>query len=201
MDSLAPEAKSDKAPHMRLLALSTVMLALGACQSGSNISDAFDTRQNAGACPPTGAIYQAARVVKFEGDQERFSNVQYTGEIVDVRMFCRYADTDPVRAEIEIDFAFGKGAAGVSDRHDYGYWVAVTRRSGKVLNKKQFTVQADFSEGPVTGTTEVLQEIIIPRADESVSAANFEILIGFDLTESQRTYNAEGRRFRLGAGQ
>ena len=186
---------------MRLLALSTFMIALGACQSGSSIGDAFDTRQNAGACPPTGAIYQAARVVQFEGDEERYSNVQYTGEIVDVRLFCRYADDEPVRAEIEIDFAFGKGPAGTANRHNYGYWVAVTRRSGRVLNKEQFAVQADFSESSVTGATEVLQEIIIPRADESVSAANFEILIGFDLTESQRTYNEEGRRFRLGAGQ
>lgn len=196
-----PEAKSDKAPHMRILAVSTVLLALGACQSGSDLADAFDTRQNAGACPPAGAIYQAARVVKFNGDEARFSNVEYTGEIVDVRLSCRYADTDPVRAEIEIDFAFGKGPAGDANRHDYGYWVAVTRRSGKVLNKEHFAVRADFSEGPVSGATEVLQEIIIPRADESVSAANFEILIGFDLTESQRTYNAEGRRFRLGASQ
>ncbi|MEL6862005.1 MAG: hypothetical protein AAGL11_09215 [Pseudomonadota bacterium] len=140
-------------------------------------------------------------MVKFNGDEARFSNVEYTGEIVDVRLSCRYADTDPVRAEIEIDFAFGKGPAGDANRHDYGYWVAVTRRSGKVLNKEHFAVRADFSEGPVSGATEVLQEIIIPRADESVSAANFEILIGFDLTESQRTYNAEGRRFRLGASQ
>ncbi len=201
MDSLEREAKSDKAPHMRILALSTVLLALGACQSGSNIADAFDTRQNAGACPPAGAIYQAARVVKFDGEQERFANVEYTGEIVDVRLYCRYADDDPVRAEIEIDFAFGKGPAGGANSHDYSYWVAVTRRSGKVLNKERFAVRADFSGGPVSGTTEVLQEIIIPRADESVSAANFEILIGFDLTESQRTYNAEGRRFRLGASQ
>ena len=201
MDSLIPEAKSDKAPHMRILALSTVLVALGACQSGSDLADAFDTRQNAGACPPAGAIYQAARVVKFDGEEERFSNVEYTGEIVDVRLYCRYADNDPVRAEIEIDFAFGKGPAAGPNSHDYTYWVAVTRRSGKVLNKERFAVRADFSDGPVSGTTEVLQEIIIPRADESVSAASFEILIGFDLTESQRTYNAEGRRFRLGASQ
>ena len=201
MDSLIPEAKSDKAPHMRILALSTVLVALGACQSGSDLADAFDTRQNAGACPPAGAIYQAARVVKFDGEEERFSNVEYTGEIVDVRLYCRYADNDPVRAEIEIDFAFGKGPAAGPNSHDYTYWAAGTRRSGKVLNKERFAVRADFSDGPVSGTTEVLQEIIIPRADESVSAASFEILIGFDLTESQRTYNAEGRRFRLGASQ
>lgn len=201
MDSLELEAKSDKASHMRIFALSAALLGLAACQSGSGIGDAFDTRQNAGTCPPAGAMYQTARVVEFEGDEQLFPNVRYTGEIVDVRLYCRYAGANPVRAEVEIDFAFGKGPAANSNRHDYKYWVAITRRSGKVLNKEYFTVQADFSDGPVTGETEVLQRIVIPRNDESVSAANFEVLIGFDLTEEQLTYNQEGRRFRLGAGQ
>ncbi len=200
MDSLAREAKSDKAPHMRILALSSILLALGACQSGSSIGAAFDSRQNVGACPPAGAMYQTARIVQFSDGDQRFGNVEYTGEIVDVRLYCRYADDNPVRAEIEIDFAFGKGPSGSANRKDYRYWVAVTRRSGKVLNKEFFTVQANFSDGDVTGETDLIQQITIPRADGSVSGANFEVLVGFDLTESQLTYNQEGRRFRLGAG-
>lgn len=186
---------------MRILALSTILLALGACQSGSGLGNAFDSRLNAGTCPPAGSVYNASRIVEFNGDQKVFPNVEYTGEIVDVRLYCRYAGDNPVRAEVEIDFAFGKGPASDSNRHDYGYWVAVTRRSGKVLHKEYFTVQANFSDGPVAGETEILQQIIIPRADESVSAANFEVLIGFDLTEDQLTYNKEGRRFRLNAGE
>ena len=200
MDSLGAEAKSDKASHMRILALSTILLALGACQSGSGIGAAFDTRQNAGTCPPAGSIYDASRIVMFNGEGETFPNVEYTGEIVDVRLYCRYAGGDPVRAEIEIDFAFGKGPSVNVNRRDYSYWVAVTRRSGKVLNKEYFTVGADFSDGPVTAETEILQQIIIPRADESVSAANFEVLIGFDLSDEQLAYNKQGRRFRLNAG-
>ena len=201
MDSLGGEAKSDKASHMRIIALSILALAIGACRSSSGIGSALDTRQNSGTCPPAGSIYNASRVVDFKNDEQLFSNVEFTGEIVDVRLFCRYAGTDPVRAEVEIDFAFGKGPAAIGDRHDYGYWVAVTRRSGKVLQKDHFTVSADFSDGPVVGETEILQRIIIPRADDSVSAANFEIIVGFDLTEEQLQYNREGRRFRLNAGQ
>lgn len=201
MDSLEVEAKSDKASHMRILALSTALLALSACQSGSNIGDAFDSRQNVGACPPAGAVYNASRIVVFNDGDQRFPNVEYTGEIADVRLYCRYAGTDPVNAEVEIDFAFGKGPAGASNSHDYGFWIAVIRRSGKVLAKEYFTVRADFSDGPVVAKSDLIQRILIPRADESVSAANFEVLIGFDLTEEQLTYNQEGRRFRLNAGQ
>ncbi len=186
---------------MRIFALLTLALALGACQTGSSIGDALDTRQNAGTCPPVGSIYNASRIVDFEGNEALFPNLAYSGEIVDVQMFCRYVGTDPVRAEIEIDFAFGRGQAGTETVRDYTYWVAVTRRSGKVLNKEFFTVQADFSDGDVTGRTELVQRIIIPRSEESVSAANFEVLVGFELTDKQLTYNKEGRRFRLNAGQ
>lgn len=187
---------------MRKIALvaSAAMLALTGCQSATPFSDTFDARPNAGPCPPAASLYNASRVVELDGKGMSFNNITYTGEMVDVRLFCRYADDDPVRAELEIDFAFGKGPQGTDMRHEYTYWVAVTRRSGKVLNKEYFTVGADFRDGPVTGATDVLQSIRIPRADDTISAANFEIVIGFDLTDEQVQFNKEGRRFRLDAG-
>ncbi|MEM1087412.1 MAG: hypothetical protein AAGH90_06760 [Pseudomonadota bacterium] len=183
-----------------LIAAAAVLLISG-CRSATPFADAFDARPNAGPCPPAGSLYNASRIVELDGQGMSYNNIAYTGEIVDVRMFCRYADADPVRAEIEIDFAFGKGPVGTVNSKNYTYWIAVTRRSGKVLNKEFFTVSADFADGPVTGETELVQSIRIPRADDTISAANFEIIVGFDLTEDQLTFNKEGRRFRLDAGQ
>lgn len=187
---------------MRIFALLAATAMLAACSSNSAVRNALDSRPNAGACPPAGSMYAASRIVKLtDPAQATFNNITYTGEIVDVYLVCRYADDDPVRAEIEIDFAFGKGPQGADTTQDYTYWVAVTRRSGKVLNKEFFNVRADFSDGDVTGSREVIQNIIIPRADSSISAANFEILVGFDLTEEQLEFNKKGQRFRLNAGQ
>lgn len=188
---------------MRKIALvaTAIILALSGCRSATPFRDAFDSRPNAGPCPPAGALYNAARIVELPGDALTYDQISFTGEIVDVRLFCRYADTDPVRAEIEVDFAFGKGPQGVGNKKEYTYWVAVTRRGGKVLNKEFFTVTADFSDGNVTGETELIQSIIIPRSDDTISAANFEVVIGFDLTEAQLAFNKEGRRFRLNAGE
>ncbi len=186
---------------MRIFALLTAVVLLAACSSNSLFSDTFDSRVNVGACPPAGSLYQASRIVDLDGGSEVYGNIAYTGEIVDVRLFCRYAGTNPVHAEIEVDFAFGKGPKGTERQHEFTYWVAVTRRSGKVLNKAYFSVQADFSDGPVTGRSQLIQRIIIPRADESISAANFEVLVGFDLTEEQLQFNKDGHRFRLNAGQ
>lgn len=186
---------------MRAFLFITALCLLGGCSGNSSIRNTFDTRQNAGACPPAGALYNAARIVKFASDEALYTNIRYSGEIIDVRLACRYAEDDPVRVSLEIDFAFGQGPAATSSTHSFPYWVAVTRRSGKVLNKEYFSVEAAFRGKKLLGKTEVLREILIPRADSSVSAANFEILVGFDLSEEEHAYNAEGRRFRLRAGQ
>jgi len=184
---------------MRNYFLGLAVFALAACSTP--FAESLDTRPNAGPCPPVGSLYDASRVVVLDGNGETFNNIEYTGEIVDVRLFCRYVGDNPVRAEVEVDFAFGKGPLGVENQHDYNYWIAITRRNGKVLNKETFTVRADFRDGPVTGASELVQRIVIPRADSSVSAANFEILVGFELTDEQFKFNKEGRRFLLNAGQ
>lgn len=186
---------------MRKIALLMAAAALAGCGTTGSIADQFDSRQNSGACPPAGSIYNASRIVELDGGGLSFGNIEYTGEIVDVKLFCRYAGTDPVQIELELDFAFGKGPQATANTHDYTYWVAVTRRSGKVLAKERFTVRADFQGDDVTGARELLTNIVIPRVDDSVSAANFEVLVGFELTEDQVKFNKEGRRFRLNAGQ
>jgi len=183
-----------------ILSILTVALVAG-CSSTRDIAETLDSRQNAGACPAVGSIYDAARVVQFnEGSEDLYSNITYTGEITDVRSFCRYAGDDPLNAELEIDFAFGKGPAATSSSHDYSYWVAVTRRNGKVLAKEYYTVSADFGSGKLDGRTQKIDRITIPRADESIAGTNFEILVGFDLTDKELEFNRAGKRFRMDAG-
>ena len=116
-----------------------------------------------------------------------------------MELFCRYAGSDPIRADLQLDFAFGKGPLGTADSHNYTYWVAVTRRNGAVLAKEYFTVDADFRESVVDATRVELKDIIIPRADETISGVNFEVLVGFQLTDEQLEFNRAGKRFRLDA--
>ena len=174
-------------------------LALSGCGTGK-VLERLDTTKNSGPCPVVGSIHDMSRYVAFDApDKKLYSNITYTGEITDVRLFCRYTGDTPLEAEIEIDFAFGKGPEGTSNSHDYPYFVAVTRRNGKVLAKEYFNTQADFGRKDVTGKTELVNRIRIPRADESISGVNFEIVVGFDLTEEQLQFNRNGNRFRLDA--
>ncbi len=185
-----------------LLALVLAAAPLAGCNSTKRLAEGLDTRQNAGQCPSTGSIYDASRYVKFkDGTDELFPNIEYTAEIVDVRSFCRYIDDKPLVAELEIDFAFGKGEAATDTSHAYPFFVAVTRRNGKVLAKEIYQTEAKFVNGTrLDGKTELVGRITIPRADETIAGSNFEILVGFDLDEQQLAFNRAGKRFLLGAG-
>jgi hypothetical protein len=188
---------------MRILLPILALALVAGCSSTRNLAESFDTRQNAGACPPVGSVYDAARIVEFrDGSDELFDDIRFTGEITDVRSFCRYTGDNPLSAELEVDFAFGKGEAADANSHEFSYWVAVTRRNGKVLAKEYYTVRADFPGNSVLdGATARIDRITIPRADETIAGTNFEILVGFDLTEQELEFNRAGKRFRMDAGQ
>ncbi|MDF1680996.1 hypothetical protein [Ponticaulis sp.] len=182
---------------MRLLvssALAGSALLLSACSTFENL----DTRPNQGPCPAAGSVYEAQRIVEFTEGGDQYNNIEFTGEINGVRLFCRYLEDDPIEAQIEIDFAFGRGDAATTNQHTFNYFVAVTRTNRAVIEKQVFPVNVEFRNGrQIVTMEETVGRIVIPRADSSISGANFEILVGFELTDEQRTFNETGRRFLL----
>jgi hypothetical protein len=165
-------------------------------------ADPVANQPNAGPCPLMGVLYDSSRIVKFVGDgSERFANVAYTGEIRGVRGLCRYTGADPIVMNLELDMAFGKGPQAAGNAHVYRYWVAVTRKDSAPIEKQYFDVNVNFPRGEdrVAGP-EVIERIVIPRANEKTSGANFEVLVGFDLTDEQLAFNRAGKRFRVDVG-
>jgi hypothetical protein len=95
-----------------------------------------DNRPNVGPCPLLGVLYDSARVVDFAApNQERYANIEFTGEMEGIHGLCRYVDADPITMNVDIDMAFGRGPASTSDRQTYRYWVAVTRRGVAPIGK------------------------------------------------------------------
>ena len=178
--------------------------ALAGCRSTKevlNIGAAAEA--NPGPCPRAFALYDASRIVEFRGGQESFANVGFTGEFQKVRSLCRYYGATPIEGDLEMDISFGRGpAAEGQSTATYEYFVAVTRKNIGVINKQTFPIQVTFPAGADRVTlTERIDKIVIPRAKEGTSGENFEIIVGFELTEVQRAFNAEGKRFRVSAGQ
>jgi hypothetical protein len=157
----------------------------------------LDDSPNVGPCPVAGTLYDASRVVDIDGP-ERHENVVFTGEIQGLRGFCRYVGTNPITMEIEIDFAFGKGPKATASTHTYPVFVTVTRRDRSVLAKERFDIQVAWPSGKdIVRHTETVPGIVIPRANETISGSNFEVLVGFDLTPEQLAYNRSGTRFTI----
>jgi hypothetical protein len=157
---------------------------------------------NAGPCPLLGVLYDASRLVEFKGEGERYANVAYTGEMRGVRGLCRYTGANPIEMSLEIDMAFGKGPAAEGDSRVYRYWVAVTRANMAPIEKQYFDVRVNFpGNADRMAGSEVIRKIVIPRANDTVSGANFEILVGFELTPQQIEFNRAGKRFRVDVGQ
>lgn len=162
-----------------------------------------DDRRNVGPCPLMAVLYDNSRVVDFAApNQERYANIEFTGEMQGISGLCRYVDADPITMSVEIQMAFGRGPAATSDRQTYRYWVAVTRRGVAPIEKAYFDIDVRWDRGEAVVTrTETIERIVIPRATADLSGENFEVLVGFEVTPEQLEFNRDGRRFRIDAAQ
>jgi len=158
--------------------------------------------RNAGPCPYVKVLYDAARYVEMTGDTPAASAVGFTGEIENLSSACEYKSDQPIKVQARLLFELGRGPRAGGQRKTYRYWVAVTDRDRGVLQKEYFDLPVDFPAGvDRVQKTEELDGITIPRADIKVSGANFEVLIGFDVTAQMADFNRNGERFRVNAGE
>ena len=157
--------------------------------------------RNAGPCPYVKSLYDAARYIEFKDGREASADVGYTGEIQGVSGGCAYKSDEPIKVNLNILFELGRGPQAAGGAKTYHYWVAVTDRNREVLAKQNFEIQANFAAGQDRiYKTETIKEIVIPRAKATVSGANFEVLVGFDVTPEMAAFNRDGKRFRPNVG-
>lgn len=179
-------------------------LSIAGCQSTAEVLQIGEAgERNAGPCPRAFALYDAARIVEFRDGQQSFDSVGFTGQITKVRSLCRYVGDNPITGDVEISFELGRGPAAADQSEAiYQYWVAITRKNIAVIDKQTFPLQVTFPAGQDRiAVTEDIKDFVISRVSDTTSGENFEIIVGFEVTEDQRAFNAEGRRFRVNAGQ
>lgn len=156
--------------------------------------------RNSGPCPFVKSLYDAARYVEFKDDREATAAVAYTGEIERISAGCRYRGDEPIKVVVDVLFQLGKGPQAAGNNKTYRYWVAVTERNTTIINKQYFDLPVKFGDSDRVYKTEQIGNIVIPRAKDTTSGANFEILIGFDVTPQMAEFNRLGKRFRAAAG-
>jgi hypothetical protein len=155
---------------------------------------------NLGPCPAVRVLYDAQRFVELDGP-ERFENVGFTGEIGRVSSSCRYIGTDPITVSLQMDMAFGKGPKAAGSSKDVVYWVSVTRKDLAVISRERFTQRVTIPVGSDrVSVSSPLTQITIPRANKDIAGNNFEVFVGFELTDAQLEFNRDGKRFRIDSG-
>ena len=158
--------------------------------------------KNAGPCPYVKVLYDAARYIDFKDNVEGSASVRYSGEIQNISSICAYRADQPITVKARVLFEFGRGPQATSRTGSYRYWVAVTDRNHAVLDKQTFAIPVTFPAGQDrVALTQDIDRIVIPRKDTNVSGANFEVLVGFEVTPQMAAFNREGKRFRPNAGQ
>jgi hypothetical protein len=153
---------------------------------------------NAGPCPFVKILYDAARYVEFKDNRQASAAVVFSGELEGVSATCAYKAGEPITVTLMPTFSFGRGPQATTPTRQFQYWVAVTNRDEGVLNKQWMSVAPTFPAGKdrVVATGETTQ-ITIPRKDDTVSGANFEILVGFEVTPQMAEFNRQGSRFTV----
>ena len=150
-----------------------------------------------GPCPYVKVLYDAARYHEFKDNKESAASAIWTGEIEGISSDCAYKGTQPIHVGMNIGFSLGRGPQAAGQTKTYHYWVAVTERDKTVLAKQEFDLPVTFKPGEDTVHVNTqVAGIEIPRADITVSGANFEVLVGFDVTPEMADFNRQGKHFR-----
>ena len=157
--------------------------------------------RNSGPCPFVKALYDASRYVEFKDAREASANVAYSGEIQGISAGCAYKDNEPITVTMDVLFELGKGPQAAGSSKTYHYWIAVTDRNREVITRQNFDLPVTFPSGKDrVYVTDAISSIVIPRGSLTTSGANFEILVGFDVTPQMAEFNRQGKRFRVNAG-
>lgn len=176
----------------KALALALIAAAATGCASSKAKRAA-----NPGVCPNAVVLADAARLVEFDGSQA-IEDVAYTAEIEKVDLECRYYEDKPIDASLKVKIAFGRGPKGGAREHSFRYFVAVTRTNLEVIEKREYTLPVKFDDDRnVASVEEKIGEIVIPRANETVSGTNFEIIVGLSLTADQVIFNRSGKSLKF----
>lgn len=170
-------------------------------QEWSDTQAPLPALRNAGPCPFVKTLYDASRYIEFKGEREASAEVGFTGEIQGISAGCEYKDSQPITVTMEILFELGKGPQAQGSSKTYRYWVAVTDRNREVIAKQSFDLPVNFVSGKDrVYLTDKVGQIVIPRGAATTSGANFEVLVGFDVTPQMAAFNRDGKRFRVNAG-
>jgi len=147
---------------------------------------------NSEGCPQIAVVDDLKNLTQFETPSAptpgtKISSIAMTG----METSCALTDkTVAVNIGLRFDGHLGPQAADWSTESRsfaYPYFVAVTTPAGEILSKEVFAATIRYENGEMAVTQQEKMRQVIPLP-EKATAAGYEILIGFQLTEDELKY-------------
>ncbi len=145
-------------------------------------------------CPRVSILNDADRAVVYrDGPGRDLIDVRHEAQIGDISWSCKYSK-EQVRVLAKIRILAQRGPASVNAQASFDFFVAVTDNGYDILAKEVFKTTIPFPEGRTqSGVFEEIEEIIPLSSQED--GPNYEIIVGFQLSEEQLQLNRKRRRF------
>jgi len=152
--------------------------------------------EEARPCPRVAVIVDAANLTVFTpGPGRDLIDVQYEAEVAQLATTCRY-DRNSVTSTVPIRVIATRGPAAQTNQVTIPFFVAIAEGRGNVLGRERFESTLVFQGNQRrAGVVEEIEQIVRLRTPTQ-NAAEFDILIGLELTPDQLQFNRQrlGRR-------
>ncbi len=146
-------------------------------------------------CPTASIIGDAAQMTQFvDGPGRDLIDIQFDAEIEALASDCEYNRAqDRITTLTAVRIVVSRGPAAQSSEATLPFFVAVVDDNQRVLARERFESTLVFDPNRQrTGVVEEIEEVIPLPA--GLSGANYEILVGFELTSDQLDFNRRRRR-------
>ena len=164
-----------------------LLVALAACS-------AFQ-RPPPGPCPGVSVLRDAAEVVNFKpGPGRDLIDVLFEAEISPLSGDCKYVDGDTaIEMRLDLQIAVLRGPAATGATVELTYFLAIVDRNQNILVKQVFDSPIEFEDNRrrAAALEQTAQRIPLKSGE---SGANYEVLVGFQLTAEQLEFNRQQRR-------
>jgi hypothetical protein len=143
-----------------------------------------------GICPRVAILSDAGKVTQFrKGAPETPANVVFTGEMMNIRITCKYNDQQllELEADVYVTMILRKGPAMQGDVAELPYFITVSDRRGTVLSKREFPLRVNFGGNPAVEHVERSWQFY--RLKRGYAGIEYETWAGFQLDDRQLEFN------------
>lgn len=148
-----------------------------------------------GPCPRASVLADAVEFTRFrEGPGRDVIDIEYEGDIAEVRLDCDY-DDDRIEADVEIIGSVRRGPAAPTRNPRLELFLAIVGPTGEVLAKDNFPITVNFPGNSRRQSFTYEIENAFVRPAEGRDGGDYEFLVGYQLTRAQLEYNRSRRGF------